>query len=629
MLKKIRLDRTRTYELALATKYIATMLDAFLEGRSHFKSLGCEQGDIEKWDDLVIDLGNDVFEHIQVKRQLTPFSTLPVKRGVKAKGKKENIGDPQDLSPLDESLASLAKWSKEKNSNELMFRRFVIDVPDYSVIIKKDYQVRHFYDLCSQHINDMATEASLAALAKIDPSVKNAYTWLTTWCGFDGWGHIIKSLQLLDVRCSGLEVDLEKDTETILSRNFSDGTRTRKRINSFIDSNSSYTVAIQPRQILSELKSELRAGKEMWTQFKKNIGNWEVSGICDLQGGGIEEPGSLVHRFWNSNTKTSLKIMTLNQSGNANCKLSTPLMRFSLHFEGTSTAEFNELDTWKLQARNAVSHTLGISEDDFQSLSWSPSDLSLSGSSEYRELRLTRELEKEANCFSDAMYDVTWSKVCEVLTNKISQMINEEIRDAIEGRWYKWKSKLEINVNDRNVFLKNMLHPKSEGEDVCAELRVGPKSVNMLAEGIKFLLIVSTALYDKEDCWKTTKDGRLINTLALGYWGGPLGKPRYARELTDENGIEQLLSSELNSILIMSQIRSSPIDVLNQSLAFSLEQKDSLAISKTPDLLVTNSIRLKQLINRGTLKSIKAFFEEILKSRKLIREENIQGSING
>lgn len=627
MLKKIRLDRTRTYELALATKYIAIMLDAFIDGRSHFKSLGCEQGDIDKWDDLVIDLGDDIFEHIQVKRQLTPFSSLPLERSTKASGK--NKGAPQELSPLDESLASLAKWSRGKTPKELATRRFVIEVPDLTVQIKKDYQVRHFYDLCHQHINYMTTESALALLAEQDTSVKNAYIWLTTWCDFDGWEHIIKAFRLLDVRSSGLEIDLEETTESFLSRHFSDSTKTRKTINSFIDQNSTYTVAIQPRHILSELESELIADKERWTQFKRWNSNWEISGICNLNGDDIEEPDNLVQKFWNSNEKTSLKIISLNQADNINCKISIPLMRFSLHLDGTSAAVFNEMDIWKSQARNAVSHTLGVSEYDFESLRWFSSNLSPKATSEYRELRLTKELEKEADFFSDEMYNVTWTKVCDVLCHKIRDMKNVEIRDAIEERWLNWKPRLESNVSDRNDFLKKMLQPKSEGEDIYSELRVGPKSTNILAEGIKFLLIVSAALYDKDDCWKVTKDGLLINTLALGYWGGPSDKPRYARELTDEAGIAQLLGSELNSILIMSQIKSSPSDVLDESLAFSLEEKDSLATSKTPDLLVTNSILFRRLINRGSLLDIKTFFEESLQSRAVAREESIKGVING
>ncbi|MFT5814087.1 MAG: hypothetical protein ACI9VT_001846 [Psychroserpens sp.] len=126
MLKKIRLDRTRTYELALATNYIAIMLDEFIEGRSHAKSLGCEQGNIEKWDDLILELECGAFEHIQVKRQLIDFSNSPVVRGIKKLGKEENRGNPQDRSPLDESLFALAKWSKDKTLGELSTRHFVM-----------------------------------------------------------------------------------------------------------------------------------------------------------------------------------------------------------------------------------------------------------------------------------------------------------------------------------------------------------------------------------------------------------------------------------------------------------------------------------------------------------------------
>lgn len=48
MLKKLRLDQTKKYEQSIAVYEIAKMLTAFVKGRTHYISIGAEQGDIKK-----------------------------------------------------------------------------------------------------------------------------------------------------------------------------------------------------------------------------------------------------------------------------------------------------------------------------------------------------------------------------------------------------------------------------------------------------------------------------------------------------------------------------------------------------------------------------------------------------
>jgi hypothetical protein len=625
MLKKIHLDRTHVYEIAIATNYIAKMLDAFIEGRSHAESLGCEQGDIGKWDDLILEIESGVFEHIQVKRQLTNFlPNADVKKGVKLSGK--NKGTPYKLSPLDESLKSLADWSIGQARVKLSSRYFVIEVPDYTVEIKKGYTARNFYDLC-QVMTNTVTVAAINSLALKNSNVQSGYIWLTTWCGFQSWEHIIDAFRQLCVRCSGLELDVNGQTESLLARHFIDPFKTRKIINSYIDDNSSYTEVIKPRRLLFELEPELIKERETWSQYNQVGTNWGISGTTNLKDSNIEDPKGVARKFWKNNAKRSLRLMTHQQSQSKLCNLTSSLIRFSLHFEGNSSAIFNELGVWEMQAKQLVGGTLGVSENDFQGLNWSESNLGPI-KSENRSLMLSSDRDVEAQKLSDEMYTVCWEKVCSLLECNISVLKNIPLRDAIEVRWLSWKALFNLNIDKRNLLLKNMLSPKCEGDSVLAELRVGPKTANLLADGIKFLLIVSTALYDKSDSWNTINDGRVINTLALNYWSGALGQINNSREITDEDGIGQLLGTELNSILIMSQVGHSPSEVLNESLAFDLSEKYNLATSKTPDLLITNSLKFKRLVNKGSLQEIRDFFEINLKSRELIKEESIQGVIS-
>ena len=68
MLAKLRLDQTKKYEHAIATYEIAYMLIHFALGRKHFMRIGSEQGEISKWDDIVIEASENCIIHFQVKR---------------------------------------------------------------------------------------------------------------------------------------------------------------------------------------------------------------------------------------------------------------------------------------------------------------------------------------------------------------------------------------------------------------------------------------------------------------------------------------------------------------------------------------------------------------------------------
>ena len=222
----------------------------------------------------------------------------------------------------------------------------------------------------------------------------------------------------------------------------------------------------------------------------------------------IEEPQNLTRKFWGEKDITSLRIMTHQQSQNALCKLTYSLIRFSLHFEANSKAVFNELVVWTTQAQQLIGGTLGISDHDFKGLNWIQSNLGAINS-ENRSLTLSSDRDAEAQKLSDEMYTVCWEPVCNLLENKNSELKNRPLRDAIEERWVSWKALFNLDVDERNIFLKSMLSPKCEGDDIFSELRVGPKTANILVDGIKFLLIVSTALYNKADCWNAINDGRI------------------------------------------------------------------------------------------------------------------------
>ncbi|MCD6010836.1 MAG: hypothetical protein K0Q79_698 [Flavipsychrobacter sp.] len=233
MLSKIRLDQTKKFEVALATKKISEMLIAYINGHEHYLAIGAEKGDIQKWDDFVIERADGSYEQIQVKRQLTDFSNEPCTRNTITQG--VNAGKLKHLSPLDESIACLADWCDANDSQTAKpHRRFVIEVPDLTVDVKEDFQLREFHQFIHTHIRPTTTIDTLQPLT-VTPIGQKIYEWLKTWCRFKDWEHMLKALKILEIRHSGTEVDLNNQTETILTACFQGCRDVRLKIQSYID----------------------------------------------------------------------------------------------------------------------------------------------------------------------------------------------------------------------------------------------------------------------------------------------------------------------------------------------------------------------------------------------------------
>jgi hypothetical protein len=254
------------------------MLVNFIQGKECSLEIGYEQGGIPTWDDVVITNSQGLYEHIQVKRQTTDFCT----KSVIPKKKTGKNNEYQDRSPLDETMLGLAQWVKENDKDAIdKKRKFIIELPNGQLRIKtnKDkkihFNIRHFKDLCDQ-FNDNTTIEGLKSQEKICNSTENLYLWLTTWCGFDDWEHIKKAILLLEIKGSGQEDDINQRTEGNLSSYFQDGKAARRKIQGYVDENTSYASSIKPWALLQELKNDLRPDIATWTQYK-NTQNQEWS----------------------------------------------------------------------------------------------------------------------------------------------------------------------------------------------------------------------------------------------------------------------------------------------------------------------------------------------------------------
>lgn len=284
MLRKLSLNKTQNYEKHIAVEQIAKMLVDYVRGIECSVEIGAEQGNISAWDDFVIT-NNDLSSiYIQVKRQTTSFGTQKdeIIRNYDKSGKL------RELSPFDETLKSLAEAVSGDGHEK---DHFWICLPeDTSIYIKRNLTVREFR-VVLEDVREVTRGVDLQNLASVKPKTKDVFSWLTTWCGFKDWDHVVKGLKLLEIRSFGFEQDMESRAKDTLKAVFSisDIGIVYNYIWKYIDSNSTYAGAFRPRGLLGELQKYLSPGIERWTMFKTDGCSWVIFGINDLEQNIIEE----------------------------------------------------------------------------------------------------------------------------------------------------------------------------------------------------------------------------------------------------------------------------------------------------------------------------------------------------
>ncbi len=504
MLKKLSLDQTKTYEQTIATYEIAKMLVSFVRGRNHYLAVGAEQGDIDTWDDLVIEDEPNHNIHIQIKRQNTYFSNDNCKRDSYTKGDRK--GKPRDLSTIDRSMEALAEWL-DNSKNNLTTKLFRIELPTQDVQLKNGLNVKHFKELKEVHYKpEVTTVQGLEELEKENTSVKNIYDWLTTWCSFKDWEHILKLLSVLDIKDSGTETDVESRTNELLSEVFITGKidEVRLKIKSYTCENTTFAGAIKPRNLFYHLKEYLQPNICFWTQYSKKGLKWNISGINDVESNqNIERPEIVVPRVWNNDLSQTLKVNNEPRNG---CKMTDSLLRMIIHQTGNSKAHCQNIQSIKSTIDNSIGKTLGILPNDTESLSMTE-NTEIFTSSESRQLKNISESESCSCDLEKAMNIETWKKVSDLLEKKITEMENKSsasLRDKIEARWQDWYKQLNDNQEVIGILFEKILHPEAEGQNIKGKLRVGPKTAQALADSLFFLLIISISLDpDNTGNWET------------------------------------------------------------------------------------------------------------------------------
>ncbi|MEK0338156.1 MAG: hypothetical protein QQN41_12050, partial [Nitrosopumilus sp.] len=362
MLKKLRLNQGDNYQRNVATFEIAMMLIDFVNGRKHYLCIGSEQGELIKWDDILIKKEQDSFIHIQVKRQTSDFGNKndECQRNLYTQGAR--INQKRNLSPLDELMKDLADWSRNIDLTKMNPKReFWIELPEGSLQIKMGLKVKHLKDLCENHIKPAVTKSKdLEKLASTDSNIKNCFIWLTSWCDFNNWDHILKALQFLKIKTEGTDSLIIEKTEKLIKEIFitNKTKEVRLKILSYTIKNSAFSSAISPRNLLFELKDYLHQNIATWTQFEKVDSHWNISGIHDLEFNDIiERPSIIVPSLWNNDRSRYLKIKA---PVNDSCKLSESLMRLVVHQDGLVHTHCEDKIGWVNSIKCKVGGTIGI-----------------------------------------------------------------------------------------------------------------------------------------------------------------------------------------------------------------------------------------------------------------------------
>jgi hypothetical protein len=623
MLAKLRLDQTKKYEQAIAAYEISAMLCAFVEGRKHILCIGAEQGDIDGWDDFVIQDCIAEFTHLQIKRQQTDFSPPGncVRNG--------NI----KLTPLDKSMNSLAKWIITCDSLvNPDTRHFRLELPSVGANIKEELELRNLRDFMTLYINSTTTVQGLENLQNVagDTNAVNIFNWLTHWCGFSDWEHILKAFRLLEIRDNGTENDIDAKSKDKLSLIFRDPNSVLSIIKSYTHENSAYTGNIAPRQLLFELKNYLLDSKKTWTQIYNRGDEWEISGIHDLENNlEIERPSKIIPLLWSNDRDRTLQI-NISHVSHVFAPIHEGIFQLALHLDGNSNGLCFDWGGWGVCIAGKVGLTLGDSDDDLEKLAIADNKApyKITGG---KPINSNAERESFAKAMATEMIKTTWQLVIQKVFMRIADMDisqSQELRDAVETRWRIWKTTLGNDIETQKRIFKKMVHPNAEGQDILGHLRIGPKTKGLIAEALFTLLLISVALDPNNLAFMKTEDGLTIDAIGIKFWSGPAGQVKKVREIDEENSIQDLIGKESSDILILSKSMQTENEIYKQLLTESTNIDHSLAAPSRPKLLITRNRLFTTIIKKGTIAELRAYLQKKLDSHTELLTESLNNSMS-
>lgn len=637
MQKKLRLLKADRYAFLVCARMMATMVVAYLEGRQEAKWLGCEQGAVPDWDDIVQELSDGQLHHTQVKRQVTDFSKDKAKRAFKtARNKKTSttaspIPSPKlpDLSAFDDSMSALGQWFSSASVPDNKVRIFTILVPDRQIKIKQEFDIRQFEEFCALCKLSTVTPEGLKSYAQTNMAAVHIFDWLTTWCGYTDWAHIHRALRNLNVEIKSLESEIQKSAEYVLEKHFHPATEAFKTLLLDLEQNVTDAGAATPRQIFSLIRKYLRPEVPVWTQYamEETTLTWGVSGCATNDQNGLEEPSYTVPIFWDggSITEKRLKISVRYNHQTWSREYLTPrLIRLALHLRGPGHVSLNDVKSWTTAIKGTFANTLGVTSDDFSGLQWIEAK-GLPHCIDSRQLLGIQNAKIECDNFDLSMSKIVWLLTKTAISSSIQNMSAGDLQIEVDMLWQNVYTMLDADLKVANDLFERMLSPVSEKLYVFGVMRVGPRTVDILADGLMMLMITAVALKRHTDV-TSLLSGKDLRVIALRYWGGPASSNRSARILVEDDDdaeVEDFLGKELANIVLLSGSCASHSEVNRFSIASDRLSQDSFGASRRAMLAVTNSRKFRQAVKSGKIEMVANLLEPEFRLRGLAREENI------
>lgn len=656
MISRFRLEQKSYYERLVIAQRLTDMLEKFLDGRRAPIAIGAEQGGIKEWDDVVIVHSPDSYEHLQVKRQATDFCTkspnmqehlINAAKRLNARNKKTTVPPPnthvlskasalntetENISVLDSVFQNLAKYARSDASCELPERQFQLALSGGHVKIKKNLSVNHLDELCKLCSQEGVELDQLAQ--REDGPTKNAYLWLTTWCGFENWEQIREALRHVKVVYLGNETTLEQRSIDSLGRHYTDPKHTLERLITYITAEASDTSRLTCHAIAMKLKDNLRSDVVTWTQYVLGDGNqlgssyWAFTGTHDLRGPvAISSEGVAQHMWSTVHGNRNLRIYAQNApSTGINLSLPSALLRMALHLQNGSQGLFLGEPTWRGSVGHEIGHTLGTAANDLNYLPWLENHESLPCAFD-KEFKTISAVREEAAALSLAMDDIVWQQLVEGVSQKLNDVSDPPLTTAMEHIWLEWLVDFAKEPKNRREFLEQLLYPETEGKNADQALRLGPRTVELLVTAVETLLLVAVGVGCSGSKWAFFPGCGEVLVIALKFWSGPANFAPVVRELSDDP-LLTVIGPSPASVVILSGVSTSPTDMSNTRMADDSEMTTSMAAERRPNLLVTR-YRAFQHLQHGTLDTVQQHFtkqrEDLSLARQLAIETNSKG----
>lgn len=552
-------------------------------------------------------------------------------------GVKAVPADKDIESPLDKALKSLAAWSLSDDAKKLPARMFSLILPGLEIDIKgkgeDSIRVNHLHEFCDLCQKDGADVDAISK--REDNPTKNIYTWLTTWCGFQDWKHVVDTMRLLKVICIGDDHYLEANSEQSLRRHFIQPDVTLSLLLAYISDSTTDTSVVTCYSAAKHLHRMLLPDCETWTQYLVHPApsqGWTVAGTHDLCSTPTVPPAhaalEVVNHHWNvaaQNRKLRLHSQYAAPTPST-VALPSAILRLALHLKSGSHCLLLNEAVWRQGAANEVGNTLGASDRDLEDLPWLDNVEPLS-CAVGRNLATIMETRSESTALHEAMNDLVWQQLQACVAKKLEKISDTDLLSAMETKWLEWKAALTADPNARQLLFEQMMYPESEGIDAKHALRIGPRTVELLEAAILMLLLVYVGLGEENACWRSIPQIGDVLSIALRNWSGKSSDTRGVVALVDED-LNSVLGSKPAHVVILAGVDASATSLSETGMADDLEAGNSMAAERQPRLLVTRYQVYIQL-QRGTLATLQSRLQNQWKAWAAVRETAIEASGKG